>query len=57
MSTDTNSEVRIGEGQGQVSVSNTGRLSLSAGPCQMESRENAFMVAGTLKELCGKLGI
>ncbi|MBY2921865.1 3-deoxy-8-phosphooctulonate synthase [Rhizobium leguminosarum] len=57
MSTNTNSEVRIGEGQGQVTFSNTGRLSLIAGPCQMESRDHAFMVAGTLKELCGKLGI
>jgi 2-dehydro-3-deoxyphosphooctonate aldolase (KDO 8-P synthase) len=57
MSTDTNSEVRIGEGEGQVTFSNTGRLSLIAGPCQMESRDHAFMVAGTLKELCGKLGI
>ncbi|MGG7580582.1 3-deoxy-8-phosphooctulonate synthase [Rhizobium sp. Nf11,1] len=57
MSTDTNSEVRIGEGGGQVTFSNTGRLSLIAGPCQMESRDHAFMVAGTLKELCGKLGI
>ncbi|MBB3163519.1 3-deoxy-8-phosphooctulonate synthase [Rhizobium laguerreae] len=57
MSTDTNSEVRIGEGQGQVTFSNTGRLSLIAGPCQMESRDHAFMVAGTLKELCAKLGI
>ncbi|MDK4733768.1 3-deoxy-8-phosphooctulonate synthase [Rhizobium sp. CNPSo 3490] len=57
MSTDTNSEVRIGEGEGQVAFSNTGRLSLIAGPCQMESRDHAFMVAGTLKELCGKLGI
>ncbi|MBY3133550.1 3-deoxy-8-phosphooctulonate synthase [Rhizobium laguerreae] len=57
MSTDTNSEVRIGEGRGQVTFSNTGRLSLIAGPCQMESRDHAFMVAGTLKELCGKLGI
>ncbi|ANP85394.1 3-deoxy-8-phosphooctulonate synthase [Rhizobium leguminosarum] len=57
MSTDTNSEVRIGEGQGQVTFSNTGRLSLIAGPCQMESRGHAFMVAGTLKELCAKLGI
>ncbi|MBY5552423.1 3-deoxy-8-phosphooctulonate synthase [Rhizobium leguminosarum] len=57
MSTDTHSEVKIGEGQGQVTFSNTGRLSLIAGPCQMESRDHAFMVAGTLKELCGKLGI
>ncbi|HWT56386.1 MAG TPA: 3-deoxy-8-phosphooctulonate synthase [Rhizobium sp.] len=57
MSTDTNSEVRIGEGAGQVTFSNTGRLSLIAGPCQMESRDHAFMVAGTLNELCAKLGI
>ncbi|MGO8485134.1 3-deoxy-8-phosphooctulonate synthase, partial [Rhizobium leguminosarum] len=35
----------------------TCRLSLIAGPCQMEIRDHAFMVAGTLKELCGKLGI
>ncbi|MBB4525201.1 UNVERIFIED_ORG: 2-dehydro-3-deoxyphosphooctonate aldolase (KDO 8-P synthase) [Rhizobium sophorae] len=57
MSTETNSEVKIGEGQGQVTFSNTGRLSLIAGPCQMESRDHAFMVAGTLKELCAKLDI
>jgi len=57
MSTNTNSEVKIGEGHGQVTFSNTGRLSLIAGPCQMESRDHAFMVAGTLKELCEKLGI
>ncbi|MBX5228001.1 3-deoxy-8-phosphooctulonate synthase [Rhizobium sp. NLR9b] len=57
MSTDTNSEVRIGEGEGQVTFSNTARLSLIAGPCQMESRDHAFMVAGTLKELCAKLGM
>ncbi|KEC75537.1 UNVERIFIED_ORG: 2-dehydro-3-deoxyphosphooctonate aldolase (KDO 8-P synthase) [Rhizobium esperanzae] len=57
MSTDTNSEVKIGEGKGQVTFSNTGRLSLIAGPCQMESRDHAFMVAGMLKELCAKLGI
>ncbi|MGZ2456678.1 3-deoxy-8-phosphooctulonate synthase [Rhizobium anhuiense] len=57
MSIDTNSQVKIGDGAGQVTFSNTGRLSLIAGPCQMESRDHAFMVAGTLKELCGKLGI
>ncbi|RUM05731.1 3-deoxy-8-phosphooctulonate synthase [Rhizobium chutanense] len=57
MSTDTNSVVKVGEGQSQVTFSNTGRLSLIAGPCQMESRDHAFMVAGTLKELCAKLGI
>ncbi|OWO94689.1 3-deoxy-8-phosphooctulonate synthase [Rhizobium esperanzae] len=57
MSNYTNSEVKIGEGEGQVTFSNAGRLSLIAGPCQMESRDHAFMVAGTLKELCAKLGV
>jgi 2-dehydro-3-deoxyphosphooctonate aldolase (KDO 8-P synthase) len=32
-------------------------LSLIAGPCQMESRDHAFMMAGRLKEICGRLGI
>jgi 2-dehydro-3-deoxyphosphooctonate aldolase (KDO 8-P synthase) len=32
-------------------------LSLIAGPCQMESREHAFMMAGRLKEICERLGI
>ncbi|NLS06802.1 3-deoxy-8-phosphooctulonate synthase [Rhizobium sp. P32RR-XVIII] len=53
----TNSEVAVGEGAGRVVFSNSGRLSLIAGPCQMESREHAFMVAGVLSELCKKLGI
>ena len=42
---------------GNVAFSNTGRLSLIAGPCQMESRQHAFDMAGALKELTGKLGI
>ncbi|MGZ9720822.1 3-deoxy-8-phosphooctulonate synthase [Rhizobium miluonense] len=53
----TNSEVIVGEGASKVLFSNTAKLSLIAGPCQMESREHAFMVAGVLKELCEKLGI
>ncbi|WP_454849347.1 3-deoxy-8-phosphooctulonate synthase [Rhizobium binxianense] len=57
MSTNTNSEVTAGEGAGRVLFSNTGKLSLIAGPCQMESRDHAFMIAGVLKELCDKLGI
>jgi len=32
-------------------------IALIAGPCQMESREHAFMMAGRLKEICGRLGI
>jgi 2-dehydro-3-deoxyphosphooctonate aldolase (KDO 8-P synthase) len=57
MSNPTNSAVTAGEGAAKVIFSNTGRLSLIAGPCQMESREHAFTMAGKLLELCGKLGI
>jgi len=32
-------------------------LTLIAGPCQMESRDHAFQIAGALKEICQKLGI
>ncbi|MDM9622284.1 3-deoxy-8-phosphooctulonate synthase [Rhizobium sp. S96] len=53
----TNSEVAVGQGTSQVVFSNAGKLSLIAGPCQMESRDHAFMIAGVLKELCDKLGI
>lgn len=42
---------------GDVSFSNSVPFSLIAGPCQMESREHAFDMAGALKEICGKLGI
>jgi 2-dehydro-3-deoxyphosphooctonate aldolase (KDO 8-P synthase) len=42
---------------GNVAFSNTSPIVLIAGPCQMESREHAFMMAGKLKETCGKLGI
>ncbi|MCA0434105.1 MAG: 3-deoxy-8-phosphooctulonate synthase [Proteobacteria bacterium] len=42
---------------GSVKFGNTLPLSLIAGPCQLESREHAFMMAGALKELCAKLGI
>jgi 2-dehydro-3-deoxyphosphooctonate aldolase (KDO 8-P synthase) len=57
MSTKNKSEVVAGEGASKVTFSNTGKLSLIAGPCQMESRDHAFMIAGVLKELCAKLGI
>ncbi|MGH9916252.1 MAG: 3-deoxy-8-phosphooctulonate synthase, partial [Pyrinomonadaceae bacterium] len=42
---------------GPVAFSNTGQFSLIAGPCQMESRQHAFDMAGALKEMTGKLGI
>lgn len=55
--TSPNSTVTVGEGKHQVSFSNAGRFSLICGPCQMESREHAFMMAGGIKEICDKLGI
>ena len=49
----TNSIVKAGN----VSFGNGLPLALIAGPCQMESRDHAFMMAGTLKEICARLGI
>jgi len=42
---------------GNVSFGNKLPLSLIAGPCQMESRDHAFMMAGALKEIADRLGI
>jgi 2-dehydro-3-deoxyphosphooctonate aldolase (KDO 8-P synthase) len=42
---------------GNVSFANDAPLSLIAGPCQLESRQHAFDMAGALKELTKKLGI
>ena len=52
-----NAVVTVGEGAHKVTFSNTGRISLIAGPCQMESRDHAYQIAGALQEICGKLGI
>ncbi|RYC17333.1 3-deoxy-8-phosphooctulonate synthase [Ciceribacter ferrooxidans] len=57
MSNPTNSEVIVGEGAAKVVFSNSRRFSLIAGPCQMESRDHAFMMAGATKEICDKLGV
>lgn len=57
MSVAANSIVEVGEGSSKVSFSNASRLSLICGPCQMESRDHAFMMAGSIKEICDKLGI
>ncbi|OCP17159.1 3-deoxy-8-phosphooctulonate synthase [Ensifer sp. LC163] len=54
---ETNARVVVGEGASQVAFSQKERLSLIAGPCQMESREHAFMMAGKLAELCKSLDI
>lgn len=53
----TNSTVVVGEGAKKVTFAQHKRFSLIAGPCQMESRDHAYMVAGTLVELTDKLGI
>ena len=53
----TNETVTAGDGKASVTFSNRDRLSLIAGPCQMESRDHAFMVAGRLTEICAKAGI
>ncbi|RJG45333.1 MULTISPECIES: 3-deoxy-8-phosphooctulonate synthase [unclassified Mesorhizobium] len=42
---------------GNAVFSNASPLSLIAGPCQLESRQHAFDMAGALKELTTKLGI
>jgi 2-dehydro-3-deoxyphosphooctonate aldolase (KDO 8-P synthase) len=42
---------------GDVSFSNTAPLSLIAGPCQLESRQHAFDMAGALKEMAARLGV
>jgi 2-dehydro-3-deoxyphosphooctonate aldolase (KDO 8-P synthase) len=48
-----NSHVAVGE----VTFGNDVPLALISGPCQMESRQHAFDMAGALKEICGRLGI
>ena len=42
---------------GKVHFGNTAPLALIAGPCQLESRDHAFDMAGALKEMTGRLGI
>lgn len=42
---------------GQVRFANDAPLSLIAGPCQLESRQHAFDMAGALKEMTARLGI
>ena len=42
---------------GNVTFGSDAPLSLIAGPCQMESRDHAFHMAGALKELCETAGI
>jgi len=48
-----NGTVKVGE----VVFANTAPLTLIAGPCQLETRQHAFDMAGALKEIAAKLGI
>lgn len=48
-----NSTVQVGN----VSFGNHLPLALIAGPCQLESRDHAFDIAGRLKEICSRLDI
>ena len=52
-----NEAVSVGEGAGRVTFSNRAPIALIAGPCQMESRDHAFAVAGRLTEICKAAGI
>jgi 2-dehydro-3-deoxyphosphooctonate aldolase (KDO 8-P synthase) len=51
----TNANARVMAGS--VSFANDAPLALIAGPCQLESRQHAFDMAGALKEIAGDLGI
>lgn len=51
--TKPNAEVKVGN----VIFSNEMPLSLIAGPCQMESRDHAFEMAGCIKTIADQLGI
>jgi 2-dehydro-3-deoxyphosphooctonate aldolase (KDO 8-P synthase) len=42
---------------GNVTISNSARLAVFAGPCQMESRAHALEIAAALKEIAARLGV
>jgi 2-dehydro-3-deoxyphosphooctonate aldolase (KDO 8-P synthase) len=42
---------------GAVEIGNTKKLSIIAGPCQLESRAHAFEMAAALREICEKAGV
>ena len=52
-----NSTVTVGPGSHPVEIGNARKLSIIAGPCQLESRAHAFDMAGALKEACERLGV
>ncbi|MGH6870974.1 MAG: 3-deoxy-8-phosphooctulonate synthase [Rhizomicrobium sp.] len=42
---------------GRVEIGNARKLSIIAGPCQLESRDHAFEMASALKEIAAKAGV
>ena len=42
---------------GDITISNQAPLTIIAGPCQMETRQHAFDIAGQMQEICKNLGI
>ncbi len=42
---------------GSVEIGNAKKLSIIAGPCQLESRAHAFEMASALKEICTEAGV
>ena len=52
-----NAVIDVGSGDRAVRIGNGERLSIIAGPCQMESREHALETAHALKEIAERLGI
>jgi 2-dehydro-3-deoxyphosphooctonate aldolase (KDO 8-P synthase) len=53
-----NAVVELGTGRGRaVRIGNGERLSIIAGPCQMESRQHALETAHALAEMAGRLDI
>ena len=53
----TNATIHVGSGDRRVTFANDAPLALILGPCQMESRDHAFMMAEALTELCDRAGI
>jgi 2-dehydro-3-deoxyphosphooctonate aldolase (KDO 8-P synthase) len=52
-----NSIVSLGPGPAKVEIGNAQKLTIIAGPCQLESRAHAFDMAGALKDACDRLGV
>jgi len=52
-----NAVVSLGPEASPVEIGNAKKLTIIAGPCQLESRSHAFDMAGALKETCEKFGV